>query len=446
MLEFAFSFIFAIVLGVFSGIIPGVTVFVTLLLIYPLLILLDPISVVMIYVVTVSISQFFGSVSATFFGIPGTTTSILSVKEGHTLFKNGNGNNAIMFSAMGSFLGSIFSILLSIIFIFTLFWIYAAFSTYTKATMLLIAVLILVFVGKNSILTNICLIAIGYMLATIGFDAGSGTTFMTFGNSFLYSGLPTISVILSLYIIPFLLSNINSETSSVRFEKMSFDGYIETSRQMYKYKWLVLRSSVIGFLSGFIPGLTFYIGTIVSYYSERFLQTKKGLYKEGNLRCLLAAETSNNAGIFSQILPLLAVGIPITASQAFIYDVFISKGVVLSAVFFQGMFIQLAIAYVLSAVIGLFLAGKYVNWIGFLTKFNFNYIYAVVVLLLIAITFVSGLPFFMQWFNLATLLILLPIGILINNFMKVDCMPLIFAFLMHDHIYSNFLTFYNLIL
>lgn len=437
MLEIFLSFILAVVAGILAGMVPGISTFVVLVTLYPLLLILDPVNVIMVYVIIVSISQYFSSVAATFFCIPGSTTAMLYMHEAHTLFKKGEGASAIMFTACGSFIGSIASLLLSFLLISTFFIFYGFFSTYVKAVLLLLSVVLFIFVGRNSKLINLVMILIGYALAEIGYNSWTDTSFMTFGIIELYSGLPTISVLLGLYIIPIIISNIKKEPNIIRFTKLSFSSYTTTFKELINYKETIIRGSIIGYFSGFIPGLTYYLGTAFSYYLEKYIRQKNNSYTTGDINCLLAAETANNSGIFSQLIPLLLIGIPITASQAFIYDIFIGSGILLTSSFFYSMLTQLSIAYILSSVIGLLIAGKYVNWLSSLANVNYNYIYYLVIIILSIVTFYIGSLFYSQWFYIICLILLIPFGLLLT---KYDVLPLVFTFLLHDEIYANFLT------
>jgi putative tricarboxylic transport membrane protein len=442
-MEIILTFIAAVIAGVIAGMLPGVTVFITLIMMYPVLIILDPSNILMMYVVIVSLSQYFGSVSATLFSIPGSTTSVPSLYEGHTLFRQGEGDRAIMFSAVGSFVGSIASLLISLLLLSGLFFFYGFFDTRLKAILLILAVIIFSVTGKNSWYVNVLMVIAGYILGSIGYDVGTDSSFMTFGNMYLYSGLPTISVLLGLYVIPFIISSILDTKQKIVFNKLSVSGYIKTAKELFAYKYVLLRSSLIGYFSGFVPGVTFNLGTTLSYFLEKRIKEKKNTYKAGDLDCLLAAETANNAGVFSQILPLLLIGIPITASQSFLYDILLSKGLLVTPEFFQLALIKVVIAYAISAFIGLFIAGKYVNWLSWINNFDFRIIYLCILILLGFITYITGLVIFQQWYYVITTLVLIPVGLLLNNY---DKFPLIFAFILQDHIYANFLTLSGLLL
>lgn len=423
--------------GVISGLIPGISLFVSLVMAYPFLLTMPPLEVMVVYITILSISQFFGSVSATLFSVAGSFTSLPALYEGHILTKKNKGGEAIMLSAIGSFIGSVSAVAISLIVVSYSTIIYALFTTELRSLLLLMTVGLFVLIGRNRWYINILMVVAGIGLGLVGYDETANKDVLTFGNMYLYSGLPNISVVLALFIIPLLVTYIKPD-NRVTLIKISLDGYLVTLKGMVARKYTLIRSIAIGYIVGFIPGLTFHVGTTIAYYVEK--KVTKG-YKRGNLNCLLAAETANNAGVFSQILPLLLIGIPITNSQAFIYDLLLSKNMLMTVDALYGMLSTVTVAYILSAVVGVYAAGKYVNWVSAITLFDFNKIYIFVILFLFGVVFYAGAIYYQGWFYLSALLLLLPFGILLR---RHDTMVLVYTYMLHDILIGTFRTFANL--
>ena len=433
----ALAFIIGCLFGIISGLIPGITLFVSLIMVYPLLLSMSPMEVMVVYITIASMSQFFGSVSATLFSVPGSLTSLPALYEGHALTKNNQGGEAIMYSAIGSFIGSVSAVAISLLLISNIFVIYSLFTTELRSALLLLTLLLFVLIGKNRWYINVLMIVAGMGLGLIGYDMSSNTDVLTFGNAYLYGGLPTISVVLALFIIPLITTYIKPN-NRIDFIKLTFQGYYDTLMSMASRKYTIIRSVAIGYIVGFIPGLTFHVGTTLAYYTEK--RFTKG-YKQGNLNCLLAAETANNTGVFTQILPLLLIGIPITNSQAFIYDILLAKGMTMNVDTLYSMLSTVIVAYILSAVIGMYAAGRYVNWVSVVAGLDFNKIYYFVIALLLGVAFYAGSMYYQGWYYLLALLALLPFGLLLK---KYDMMVLVFTFMLHDIFIGTFKTLIQL--
>ena len=71
-----FAFTIGCIFGIISGLVPGITLFVSLIMAYPFLLTMSPLEVMVVYITLASMSQFFGSVSATLFSVPGSLTSL----------------------------------------------------------------------------------------------------------------------------------------------------------------------------------------------------------------------------------------------------------------------------------------------------------------------------------------------------------------------------------
>lgn len=436
--EMIISFVVATFFGVVSGLVPGVGVFVTLSLMYPFLITLDPINVLAIYVIVSSLSQYFGSVSATVFAVPGSMTSIPSLIEGHELFRKGDGDRSIMYAALGSFIGSVLSIFVSYLFIQYSHYMFAMFDTRIKMFLVSLCLLAFVLTSKNKYVISGIFIGFGFILGHIGLDRFTNSTFLTFGNEHLMTGLPTISVVLGLYVVPYILSQFKHGPNKIEVKKLYLSGYISSLLSMLKYWKTVLRGFFIGYVSGFVPGITYHLGTTLSYLIEKRIKKKKNNYEVGDIDCLIAAETANNSGVFSQMIPLLLIGLPITSGQALIYSIVESKGIQPTPDFFQYMLPYIALVYVLSAIVGVFIAGKYVNWIRIFSGFDFRYVYSFIIATLFVVAFVTGNMYGQAIYYVVVLLALVPVGYILKDH---DRVPIVFAFLLHDTIYNSLITF-----
>jgi putative tricarboxylic transport membrane protein len=81
-----------------------------------------------------------------------------------------------------------------------------------------------------------------------------------------------------------------------------------------------LRGSLIGYICGFVPGVSTVLSTNASYSFE------KKLHPSNPGKLLVASETANNSGQFASMLPLLLIGIPITGSEIVLYSMLVDAG------------------------------------------------------------------------------------------------------------------------
>ena len=144
---------------------------------------------------------------------------------------------------------------------------------------------------------------------------------------------------------------------------------------------------------------------------------------------IVASETANNAGAFSQLLPLLLLGIPLVGSEALVLGLMEGKGFRLDTTTFRGSFIIVSVALVFINMIGLCLAWPLAKHIIKLFQLNLKLMYTIILIGFIAVIGWVGFLSYQTMYFILVAVCLLPLGYMLR---KLDTMPLIFAFLVHD--------------
>tara|TARA_Y100001963_G_scaffold7815_1_gene10195 strand:+ start:18595 stop:19905 length:1311 start_codon:yes stop_codon:yes gene_type:complete len=434
------SFILAILTGsasgILAGLLPGIGSTITVAIFFPLLLYFDPTFLIIAFACHYSMSQYIGSVPAITLGIPGETTSLPAVTEGIVLRRENKYNQAIAFTAIGSLVGSVLCLLfvyLTMDYIYDLAVIY---KTSVQSVLLLLVVLLLIFVGGNSWFVNILMILGGVFLAAIGSHEGPTYTFLTFDNADLMMGLPLFPVLIALFVIPSIYQSLVSyKQSSVHIPK--FTPRLRYFIDFFKYSASSLRGTIFGFIGGFCPGLTNIFSTQISYFLEKIIS------KKDSLRSLISAETANNAGSISALLPLIVLGLPISSSEALILALLELKSFELSLANFVPILLDVTKALVIVNCIGIILAWPFAKYLCYCFRIPLKYVYAVILVALFFINYYIGYMQYATAFYFIVLLALLPIGYLLRRY---NTMPLVFSFILLDKIVENFNVFVQLYL
>ena len=87
-------------------------------------------------------------------------------------------------------------------------------------------------------------------------------------------------------------------------------------KSLLPYKGTVLRSSLIGYFVGVIPGAGASIASLISYAVAKNISPTGDSFGKGNPEGIVASEAANNASVSGALAPLLALGIPGSASAA----------------------------------------------------------------------------------------------------------------------------------
>ena len=433
-METLIVFVIGVVSGLIAGILPGIGGVVIMTLAFPMLIQIDPVDILIFYVTMASVDQYFNGITAIVFGVPGASMNIPTQLEGHTLFRRGRGDQAIMNSAIGSYFASMFAVLIVVLMLPVLWSVYGIWTSLMQGILLSVAAVVLVIISRNNFLLNSVLFAVGGIIGQVGYSEERGGSFLTFGMDALYSGIPTMSVLVSLFVIPVLLKSYSKMPGRFEFPGITIKGYKESLMGMRQFIHTLTRSSFLGSIGGLMPGMSFGFSSLLAYVAEKGLRKKKKVYAQGDMHSLVACESANNAGVFTQLVPLLFLGIPITASEALIYNILETRGLPVDIGWFKTTFSQVLMFFILSSTLGLILSSRYINFLKFFNGTPIQKIYIAVVFMLLVALWQTGVSAYAGVDHLVIALCLMPVGILMY---KLDTTPLLFGYLLSEPLLDN---------
>jgi putative tricarboxylic transport membrane protein len=157
--------------------------------------------------------------------------------------------------------------------------------------------------------------ALGLALSTVGLDSNSGIYRFTGDNVHLSDGIQFIVVVIGLFSVSEILVMLEHQANT--------SGLIRTvGRVMFSSKefmltgWTIIRSSVIGFVVGVLPGAGATIASAMAYSVEKRLNDKEGTFGTGDIRGVSAPEAANNASANGSFIPMLTLGVPGSGTTA----------------------------------------------------------------------------------------------------------------------------------
>lgn len=308
--------------GLAVGLIPTIGPFLAMVLLYPILHVFDPMSIIGFYVCMLMAANFSGSVTGILFGIPGENNSLISSQLGFRYGRRNQATYALALTAIGSFAAAAMTTAALVLWLDAVAhqtWIYSSFTQ----VLIFAAVYILMAAARHGVL----MISIGTALAAIGYSDWFGEATML-GVPMLAPGLSMLPVITALIVIPTLMGAItesNGQIPSAEDRKVPFFSVIVLS---WRARMAWLRSVISGMIMGLVPGIGTVIVGNVAYAIEKTVSFSPR-------RRLLAAESSNNAAAVSSLVPLLCFGIPITASEAVLINLLAEQHAIVNISWFQ---------------------------------------------------------------------------------------------------------------
>ena len=422
--------------GTITGIVPGAGVMVAMIIATPLLMSFDVIQLLLFYMSLASMVQFTGTIPAVYLGVPGETNSLPAVIEGTKFNKRRMAKLAIGISAIGSVIGSIVAVVIT----FTLLTVLIShmtvfFSNNTKFYLYIFVIAFCLFVyNKRNIIVNLLLCLVGFALSIPGESDISPDFRYTFGIEDLQFGVPWIPVLIGFLIVPTLAKMVSSSNPNVFLPNVHIP--FRKVVRYFKRKCIPssLRGSVIGYLCGFVPGVSTVLSTNTSYSFE------KKLHPNNPGKMLVASETANNSGQFASMLPLLLIGIPITGSEVVLYSLLVDAG--WSPFQFDNItnnadmiFRQIVPWFVVANIVGLLVAWPLAKTV--LNVFATSKKYMIIILgigMLILNTYLGILDYRVLLYT-TCLFVFGCIGLLIK---KYETVPLIFMFILGNDIEGVF--------
>ncbi|MBT9776092.1 hypothetical protein GPL15_06185 [Clostridium sp. MCC353] len=318
------------VLGVVFGAIPGLNGSICIAVLLPATYGLSPVHSLLLLGSIYMGSSYGGSISGILINVPGSSEAACTAIEGNAMAKKGRGREALYYSILSSVFGGLCGVFVLIFFAPLLAGIALKFG---PPEMFLIAVAGLAVVGSlsgKSVIKGCFAALFGVFLSMIGVDSLTGNTRLTFGIGALSSGIGLIPAIVGFFALAEMVrqckgADKSQSSAGVALEKARVtDVIVKMSKKMP----VLIKSTLIGIWIGILPGTGGAISSFVSYgEAKRNCKKDETPFGQGNENGIIAAESSNNAAVGGSLIPLLALGIPGSATAAIIYSAILIHGI-----------------------------------------------------------------------------------------------------------------------
>lgn len=300
------------VFGIFVGATPGLTATMAVALIVPFTFYLPNPATGLALILGISFSAIFaGDIPAVYLRMPGTPASAAGTLDGHALARQGRGRFALTLDLWCSCLGGLIGVLLLIGIAPQLARFALRFSHYEYFWLGVTGLGIGAAVTQGPPLRGVIGVVLGMSLAMIGIDRVSGTPRFTFGFPELTGGIDFIAVMIGLFGLAEVLRNLRPAgfaASLVAPEKPG--SRRETLGILWRQKWTLLKSSLLGTLVGALPGAGADIAAWAAYGVAQRTSPTPDRFGRGCVEGVVAPTTANNAAVAGAWIPALVFGIP----------------------------------------------------------------------------------------------------------------------------------------
>lgn len=316
-----------VVVGTVVGMLPGIGPINAIAMLIPLLFAvgLPPESSLILLSGIYYGSQYGNSISTILLNVPGTASAVVTAIDGHQMTKQGRGGEALALSAVASFVGGTLSI-------FGLVFLAPALSRWAIRfgpaeyfALMVFAFSALSSVSGKSVPRALAATGLGLFLATIGMDPNSAVPRYTFGQLRLFDGLDFVVVTIGLFAVSEVLLVLEQTEWGGDAAKKYGKVTVKLQALLASW-WTMVRGSVVGFLTGVLPGAGGTIAAFLSYSVEEKLAGDDNRFGRGDARGVAGPESANNAATTGAMIPLLTLGIPGSGTTAVLLGALLGLG------------------------------------------------------------------------------------------------------------------------
>ncbi|GAB5511988.1 MAG: tripartite tricarboxylate transporter permease [Hyphomicrobiales bacterium] len=366
--QMLFHVMWATLLGIFVGSLPGLTATMGVALLTTLTYTLERDAAITVLICMYVGAIYGGSRSAILLNIPGTPASAATALDGYPLARAGRAGYAMALATAGSAMGTLVGILLLVMLApplaeaalnfgsFEFFWL-AVFGIVISGQL----------TGGISPLKGYIAGLLGLMVAMIGSEGIHAHVRFNMGIRDLNGGIGLIPAMVGAFGFAEVLTVMWRAKAKVVNTSGEKDRILPKLVDLWRYKFTILRSGIIGTLVGIIPGVGEDIGAWASYAAARRGSKEKHLYGKGSYEGLTAAETGNSAVVPGALIPALTLAVPGSAPAAVLIAALFIHGVrpgpmimIEQPDFIYSVAVMLIFATIAIAVFGLFLTRFFV--------------------------------------------------------------------------------------
>ena len=311
--------------GIIVGCLPGLSATLCIALLTTLTIKLPANDAILVLVCSYVGTLYGGSRTAILLNIPGTAANAASCADGHALALRGEAGRAIGIATSGAFTSVLLGVICLAAFTPLLARVALSFGSYEFFWLALFGVTMSGSLVGDDPLKGWLMGLLGLFAAQIGQDGLYAQDRFTFGWDQLSGGIALIPALVGAFGFAEILTKLANPVEAKLVEMR--DSVLPRFREVLQYWPTVLRSGIIGIVTGLMPGVGEDSGAWMSYAAARAVSREPEMFGHGSIDGLMAAETGDMASIPGHMIPLLALGIPGSAPSAVLMAAMIIHGI-----------------------------------------------------------------------------------------------------------------------
>jgi len=301
------------VIGLLVGAMPGLGSVNGVAILLPITFLVPPTAAIIFLAAIYYGAMYGGAVSSITLGIPGASTAVATVFDGHPLAARGQADRALTAAAIASFIGGTISVILFTLFAPPLAEFALRFGPAEEFALMVVAFATFIGLGGDDIPKTIFSILIGLVLASVGLDIISGKPRLVFFDisGFLH-GINFLVLAIGIYGIGEMLWTLEQTKGDVIVHKVrtSLRAMGRNLREVKAYLKVASLGSLVGFFVGTLPAAGATPASLMCYGLAKTFSKDPDSFGKGNVAGVAAPEAGNNSASTGSMLPMITLGIP----------------------------------------------------------------------------------------------------------------------------------------
>ncbi|MFV0490613.1 MAG: tripartite tricarboxylate transporter permease [Pseudorhodobacter sp.] len=313
-------------IGTVVGALPGLGPSAGIALMLPLTVGMDHASALCLLTGVYMGTMYGGRITAILINTPGDAPAIITAIDGYPMMQQGRGGIALGISAVSSFIGGMFGLLVLIFFAPVVARNAIFLGPPEYFLLMLLGLSTIVLLAGEDMLKALLMACFGVLVATIGSDYISGHVRFAVTPE-LIEGIDFVAIIIGLYGLGEVLHNLEHKVM-LNLGKPSFraSDYVPDRATLKESAMPAVRGSALGTGIGLLPGAGATIATFLAYALEKRISKTPEKFGHGAVPGLAGPEASNNAAVPGSLIPLITLGIPGSGGTAIMLGALIMFG------------------------------------------------------------------------------------------------------------------------
>jgi putative tricarboxylic transport membrane protein len=317
-----------VLIGLAIGVLPGLNGIVGMAMLIPFTYNMDQHAAMALLLGMAAVITSSDFISAVLFGVPGHVGAAATVIDGHAMARNGEAGRAFGAGFAASLAGGLIGAIVLALSIPILRPVLLAIGSPELLAFTLFGLSMVATLSGRAPLKGLTVAGLGLMISMIGSRSESGTLRWTFDTLYLYDGVPLVPAMLGLFAIPELceLAVARKKIAGDQASNINLANQWQGVRDVGRHWWLVVRCGILGTGLGAIPGIGSAVIDWIAYGYAQRTEKNPETFGSGDVRGVIAPESSNNAKEGGHLVPTIAFGVPAGASMAILLGAFLMHG------------------------------------------------------------------------------------------------------------------------